>query len=90
VGTAAAAVRRAQPGEGSMRALSESEGGTLTTPLASQRHLMLWGSEIAVGIPVGLIPTGWPGAVARAPAPTERSVQISRTTLVRSCFTAWR
>jgi len=26
--------------------------------------------------------TGWPGAVARAPAPTERSVQISRTTLV--------
>jgi len=30
--------------------------------------------------------TGWPGAVARTPAPTERSVQISRTTLVRSCF----
>ncbi len=27
--------------------------------------------------------TGWPGAVARAPAPTERSVRISRTTLVR-------
>ena len=36
------------------------------------------------------LPTGWPGAVARAPAPTERSVQISRTTLVRSCFTARR
>jgi len=34
--------------------------------------------------------TGWPGAVARTPAPTERSVQISRTTLVRSCFTARR
>jgi len=31
-----------------------------------------------------LMPTGWPGAVARSPAPTERSVQISRTTLVRS------
>jgi hypothetical protein len=36
------------------------------------------------------VPTGWPGAVARSPAPTERSMQISRTTLVRSCVTAWR
>jgi hypothetical protein len=30
--------------------------------------------------------TGWPGAVARSPAPTERSVRIARTTLVRSLF----
>ena len=37
-----------------------------------------------------LVPTGWPRAVARSPAPTERSVQISRTTLVRRCFTARR
>jgi hypothetical protein len=34
--------------------------------------------------------TGWPRAVARSPAPTERSVQISRTTLVRRWFTARR
>ena len=45
---------------------------------------------IAVGIPLDVVPTGWPRAVARAPAPTERSVQISRTTLVRRCFTARR
>jgi hypothetical protein len=36
------------------------------------------------------VPTGWPRAIARSPAPTERSVRISRTTLVRRCFTARR
>jgi len=48
------------------------------------------GLAITVGIPLCAVPTGWPRAVARSPAPTERSVQISRTTLVRRWFTARR
>ena len=48
-------------------------------------------NEIAVE---GLHHFAWNHRVAGGghppPAPTERSMQISRTTLVRSCFTAWR
>src|ERR1019366_7064594 len=46
---------------------------------------------MAAGEPIGVDQdvTGSPGAVARPPAPAERGVRISRTTLFGSWFTAF-